>query len=78
MNIDLFLIIYIIGAVISTCITFIYARPFEQLSHILKHNFTEGLIQLVFLIIVCLGYTMLSWVGALATYVIFKDTYKEL
>lgn len=67
-------IIWFIGAIVSTYITFRYAGPIDMYKRILKFkNRKERIIPIIFLLFVVLGYTILSWIGAIATYVIFNN-----
>ena len=75
MNHILFFIIWLIGAIVSTYITFKYAKPIELFKKINKYCLTpkEKLVPYIFWSFVILGYTILSWIGALATYIIFNN-----
>lgn len=61
---DIIFIIWLIGAIVSTYCTFKYARAIE----LLKFNHYN-----IFCIFIICGYTLMSWIGAYATYMIFKD-----
>ena len=74
MSYTLIFIIWLIGAIISTYITFKYAKPIELFKTINKYCLTpkEKLFPYTFWLIVICAYTVLSWFGALATYIIFS------
>lgn len=73
MNYSVIFIIWLIGAIISTYITFKYAKPIETFKLINKYHLTlkEKLFPYIFWSFVICGYTFLSWFGALITYIIF-------
>ena len=67
-------IIWLIGAIVSTCVTFKYAEPIKMYKKIFKyHNGKNRIPPVIIVSIIICGYTVLSWLGALATYVIFND-----
>jgi len=74
MSYTLFFIIWFIGAIVSTYITFKYAKPIEMFKTINKYlTLKEKIFPYMFWSIIICGYTVLSWFGALATYIIFKN-----
>lgn len=67
-------IIWLIGAIVSTYTTFKYAAPIKMYENILKyHKGINRICPILFLSFIICGYTVLSWIGALVTYFIFKD-----
>ena len=67
-------IIWLIGAIVSTYVTCKYAEPIQMYKNILKYkNGIHRILPIIFVSITIVGYTVLSWLGAFATYVTFND-----
>ena len=71
---DNLFIIWLIGSIVSTYVTFKYAEPIKTYKTIFKyHKGIDRIGSMLFLSIIICGYTILSWIGAIATYIIFKE-----
>jgi len=73
-NILLIFIIWFIGSIISTYVIFKYAKPIELFKNVNKYCLTlnEKLFPYIFWSIVICIYIILSWLGALVTYLTFR------
>ena len=74
MNNTLIFIIWLIGAIISAYIIYKYAKPIELFKTTNKYCLTpkEKLFPYISWSICICAYIILSWIGALATYIIFS------
>ena len=81
MNIFLF-IFWLIGTIVSIYVVLKYAKPIKMVKHICnvfknEQKFLDKLIVLgclLFVIFIVIpGYIVLSWFGAIATYICFND-----
>ena len=71
---SIWFIIWLIGAIVSTYITYKYAEPIDMYKRIFKYNKGKARIApTIGISIVIISYTCLSWIGAIATYVCFTD-----
>ena len=85
MNIFLF-IVWLIGTIVSIYVILKYAEPIKMIKHICnvfknEQKISNKLIVLCILLyiifIVVPGYIVLSWFGAIATYICFNDFNKQ-
>jgi len=70
-------IIWLIGFFVSLYVSFKYADVKETYKHIISSNdkHIHIISDLLFLSVIVLVYAMLSWIGAVATYIIFNYKY---
>lgn len=73
--IDNFLFIFwLIGALVSTYMTFKYA---DIVDVILFNYYNKNISGIFFVIFAIISYTVLSWIGAIATYLIFGINHEK-
>ena len=73
--IDNFLFIFwLIGALVSTYMTFKYA---DIVDVILFNYYNKNISGIFFVIFSIISYTVLSWIGAIATYLIFRIDHEK-